>query len=149
MNKKKYFTYIAGSSTTGGVNADNTISNNTIVVIALSIAHDRDVMDHLEGGADRVGRVRRLTPANNGNHFSDIARMSSSRQTAGLDVVIEGDGLWQLNKGNVVGKGVVIPILVSEAIEGSDFNTVGLVALTDIVGTSKDVEVQSILQKIS
>ena len=120
--------------------------NNTIVVIALFVGHDRDVMDHLEGGADGLGRVRRLTPANNGNHFSGLAGVSSRWQTARLDVVIEGDGLGQLNQGNVVFKGVVIPVLMGESVERCDFNTVGLVALTDIVGTSKDVKVQSVLK---
>ena len=52
--------------------------------------------------------------------------MSLGWETAGLDVVIEGDGGWKLDQGNVIGEGVGVPVGVGPAVEGGDLNSVGL-----------------------
>ena len=146
-SQKMLETYIARSSASSSVNADNTISNNSIVVIAFFIGHDRDVMNHLQGGADAWSRVGGLAPSNNRHHFSGWAFMSLGWETAGLDVVIELNWFRQFNQSNIIGKSAVIPVFMGESIEGGDFNTVWLTASTHIVGTSHNVKVQGILKR--
>ena len=94
-----------------------TVLDDTIVVIALIIGHNRDIMDHLESRADGLGSVRGFTPSDDWDHIWGSTDGTLAGQTAGLDVVVEGDWLGKLDQSNVVLKGVVVPVGVGKSIK--------------------------------
>merc|ERR1712088_1252697 len=66
------------------------------------------------------GAVTGLPPAGAGHGLSHIGGVSSHGHTAGLDVVVEGEGAGQLDEGDVVGQSVVVPVGVGPAVVGDD-----------------------------
>jgi len=132
---------VAGSLSSGGVNADNTVSDNTVDGVTLGVRDDGPVLDHPEDGGDSSGRVTGLTPSSAGHHLVDISGVSSHGHAAGPDVVVEGDGAGQLDEGNVVGKSVGVPLWVSPAVVRSDLHPVGLAGGPHVVSSGHDVEV--------
>ena len=100
----------------------------------------------MRNAASTVGR---LAPSNDRDHLTGRNLSTSGRKTAGLDVVVEGDCLWELNKGDIVGQIIVVPVLVGESVVGSDFNSVGLAVLSDVVGSGEDVVVAGAIHAVS
>merc|ERR1712064_114290 len=131
---------VAGSLSSGGVNADNTVSDNTVDGVTLGVRDDGPVLDHPEDGGDSSGRVTGLTPSSAGHHLVDISGVSGHWHAAGPDVVVEGDGAGQLDEGNVVGKSVGVPLWVSPAVVRSDLHPGGLAGGPHVVSSGHDVE---------
>merc|ERR1712209_316235 len=132
---------VAGSLSSSGVNADNSISDNAVDGVTFSVGDDWQIFDHSENGGDSSGVVAGLAPSGGGDELANIGGVSGGRLTAGLDVVIEGDGGWKLDQGNVVGEGVGVPVGVGPAVEGGDLDSVRFRGLSDVVSSGHDVKV--------
>merc|ERR1712209_59526 len=111
---------VAGSLSSSGVNADNSISDNAVDGVTFSVGDDWQIFDHSENGGDSSGVVAGLAPSGGGDELTNIGGVSGGRLTAGLDVVIEGDGG---------------PVGVGPAIEGGDLNSVWFRGLSDVVSS--------------
>ena len=132
---------VAGSLSSGGVNTDNSVSDNAVDGVTFRVGDDWQILDHSEDGRDSSGVVTGLAPSGGSDKFGNIGGVSGGWLTAGLDVVIEGDGGWKLDQGNVVGQGVRIPVGVGPAVEGGDLDSVRFRGFSDVVSSGHDVKV--------
>merc|ERR1712243_539511 len=106
----------------GGVNADDSGLDDSVDGVTFSVGNDGEILNHSQDGGDTSGVVGGFSPSGGSDELIGIGSISSIRETAGLDVVVEGDGRWELDQGNVVGA----PLGMGPSVEGGDFNSVGL-----------------------
>ena len=90
-----------------------------------------------------------LAKSGGGNHGSLREDVANFRQAGGGDVLVELQGAGQLNEGEVVGQGVGVPVRVGPAVVGGDLDTVLLIAASDIIRSSCDIEVSSAINTVS
>merc|ERR1719381_323275 len=108
---------VACSLSSGSVNAHNTVSDNSVDGVTFRVGDDGKILDHSEDGGDSSGVIGGLSPTGGGDELIGIGGVPDGRKTAGLDVVVEGDGGWELDQGNVVGEGVGVPLWVVPSVE--------------------------------
>merc|ERR1719400_1076483 len=140
---------VAGSLATGGVDADNPGTDDAVDVVAVAVGDDGPVLNHPQDGGDSSGAVAGLAPAGAGHHLAHIGGVAGHGHTAGLDVVVEGHRAGQLNQGDVVGEGIVVPPGVGPAVVGGDLHPVGLAGGSHVVGSGHDVEVGGAVSTVS
>jgi len=130
-------------------NADNTVSNNSIVRVAFRIRDDWQVRDHSEDWGDSTSRVRRLSPSSHSDKLFLISSVSTGRQAAGLNPIIEFNWTWELNESNIIGQCVVIPVGVGKSIVRGDLLSVRFTGCSNIVSSGHDVKVGSSINTVS
>merc|ERR1712002_332195 len=117
---------VACSLSSGGVNADDSGLDDSVDGVTFSVGDDGKILDHSQDGGDTSGVVGGFSPSGVGDELIGIGGVSGIGKTAGLDVVVEGDGRWELDQGNVVCKVIGAPLGMGPSVEGGDFNSVGL-----------------------
>merc|ERR1719167_248116 len=133
---------VAGSLAAGGVHTDHAGPDNAVHVVAVAVGDDGQVVDHAQHRRDAAGRVGGLAPPDDGDHVAGGGGVARRRHAGRLDVVVEGDGLGQLDQGQIVGEVRVVPLGVGESVEGGDLHAVGLAGGAHVVGPGPDVEVE-------
>ena len=116
----------ACSLASGGVNAHDSVSDDAVDGVTLGVGDDGQVLDHPQDGGDASGAVAGLSPSGAGHELANISGVGGGGLATGLDVVVESNGRGKLNKSDVVGQGVGVPLGVGPAVEGGDLNSVGL-----------------------
>merc|ERR1719370_460136 len=125
----------------GGVNADDAISDDSVHGVAVGVGHDWDVPNLPQDWGDATGAVRGLAPSGNGDHGSNGGGLSSSGKARGRDVVVHGERAGQLDEGEISGQVVAVPQGVGPPVVGGHLDTVGLAGLPHVVGSGHHVEV--------
>merc|ERR1719225_289392 len=132
---------IARSTASSSVNADDSISNDAVDVVAVRVADNWDVPHLPEDWGDPTGAVCGLAPSGHCDQGTDGGGLSGSGQARGGDVVVHGQRAGKLDEGKISGQVVAVPQGVGPAVVGGDLNTVRLAGLPHVVGSGHDVEV--------
>merc|ERR1719286_103257 len=93
---------IAGSFSSGCVNADDPSSNNTIDSITFRVRYNWTIFHHSEDGRDTSGTVRWLSPSSACNKLSFIGSVSSRGHAGRFDVVIKVNWRGEFDQGDVI-----------------------------------------------
>merc|ERR1719167_847812 len=133
---------VAGTLAAGGVNAHHAGSDDAVHVVAVAVGDHRQVVHHAQHWRNAAGRVGGLAPPDDGDHVAGGGGVTRRRHARRLDVVVKGDGLGQLDQGQIVGEVRVVPLGVGESVEGGDLHAVGLAGGAHVVGPGPDVKVE-------